>query len=329
MLSLTLALSPLLFAQQPVDGTNSGAPLAQPGQPSTAAPQSSRNGVSTTITLVAIDSKTISDVSHANWNDNRFRAYWNSAAQGFVDGFVKFDLSSIPDGATITSMTLRAYHEEGFGNPRDNPEVRCYRVGDDSWIRGANDSHPGVDEPLTGIYTGFPTANLVPVDFLLDVNAADWSTDLLDDQLSLVLRNEAGSVGRYSYVYFYGSDASPAPPELIIEYSDGPQLILSNLIGGQMAFIEIVGAAPSATCYVGWSKSGGPTTLNTPWGSFQVDLGLPINQLAPFPADITGYAVISQNVPLAATGLTIYAHALTVDSNGNGELTNSLVETVL
>lgn len=329
MLSLTLALSPFLFAQQPVDGTNSGAPAAQPGQPSAAAAMTTRNGLTTTTTLTAIDSKTISSNSSSNWNDNRFRAYWSSSSQGFVDGFVKFDLSTIPNTATITAMTLRAYHEEGFGNPRDNPEVRCYRVGDDSWARGATDSHPGVAESLTGIYTGFPTANLVPVDFILDPNAADWSTDLADDRLSLLLRNEAGSVGRYSYVYFYGSDASPAPPELIIEYSDGPQLILSNLVGGQTAIIEVVGAAPNATCLVGWSKSGGPTSLITPWGTFQVDLGLPINQLAPLTADANGYANAAQSVPVAATGLTIYAHALTVDAGGNGELTNSLVEIVL
>jgi hypothetical protein len=320
--------SPLLIAQQPVDGTNSGAPVSGSGTPSHAAPVTSRVGAATTTVLTAIDSKTISSVSNTNWNDNRFRAYWNSPSQGFVDGLVKFDLSSIPNTATITSLTLRAYHEEGFGNPRDNPEVRAYRVTDDGWSRGATDSHPGVAEVLTPIMTGFPTADLVPVDFVLDVSAANWSGDLLDDKLSLLLRNEAGSVGRYSYVYFYGSDGSPAPPELIVEY-DLLSLIVSNAVAGSAAVIEVVGAAPNSTCLVGWSRSSGSTSLNTPWGNFTIDLKFPIRRLNPFTADAGGYGVTTLGIPAGAAGHTVYMQGLVVDPSNQAELTNSLKVTVL
>jgi hypothetical protein len=225
-------------------------------------------------------------------------------------------------------LTLRAYHEEGFSNPRDNPEVRAYRVADDGWSRGATDSHPGVAEVLTPIITGFPAADLVPVDFVLDVAAANWSGDLLDDKLSLLLRNEAGSVGRYSYVYFYGSDGSPAPPELIVEY-ELLSLIVSNAVAGGTAVIEVVGAQPHSMSLVGWSRNSGSTSLNTPWGNFTIDFKFPIRRLNPFQADAGGYGVTTLGIPAGAAGRTVYLQGLVVDPGNQAELTNSLKVTVL
>lgn len=320
MISALILFTPL-FAQAPIDGTNTGAPIQGPGQAALSAPVSTKHGLSTSVTLTATDSKTMASVSSQNWNDNRFRAYWSSTSQGFVDGFVKFDLSTIPDSATITGLTLRAYHEEGFGNPNADPEVMVYRVGTDSWSRSATNSHPGLDEALTGIYTGFPSADLVPVDFVLDVNAANWLDDLSDDTLSLALRNEAGNVGRYSYVYFYGSDASPAPPELIVTYLDGPTLTLSNLVAGSQAIVEIASAPANALCYAGWSRSAGSTAVNTPWGKFTTGLGMPLSQLPPFQANGSGSALLQVNVPPSAVGVTVYVQALVV-SGGSAELTN-------
>jgi len=166
------------------------------------------------IELTAIDSKSISD-THENWNDNRFRAYWSNR---HVDGFVKFDFSGIPDGAQIMSMSLRTFHEEGFGNPANDPQVRLYRVANDSWARTQSDSHPGLNEVLTPVHNGFPFGNLVPWDWDIDVSAADWSQDLADDRLSICMRNVQTS---YSYVYWYGSDPNPAPPVLTVEYRTG------------------------------------------------------------------------------------------------------------
>lgn len=167
------------------------------------------------VVLIATDSKSISPAGE-NWNDNRLRAYYSGR---HVDGFVKFDFSSIPDDQVITSMVLTTYHEAGFGNPFDDPEVRIYRVADDSWSRGPTDPHPGLDEVLTPIHTGFPAGDLIPYDWDLDVDAADWSVDLLDDVLSLGMRNEKQE---YSYVYWHGADANPAPPILTVNYIPEP-----------------------------------------------------------------------------------------------------------
>jgi hypothetical protein len=328
MSSLALALPGL--AQQSIDGTNTGAPTQGPGSPALTAPVTKPGPNQVSVTLTAIDSKTISSLSNTNWNDNRFRAYWSNASQGYVDGLVKFDLSSIPDTANITSMTLRAYHEYGYGNPLSDPEVVIYRSDGDTWARSnASDPHPGIQQTLTTVYTGFPSADLVPVDFVIDVNAANWSIDLADDTLTLVSRNVAGAVSRYSYVYFYGSDGSPAPPELIIEHDGGgPQLALVNLVAGGTTTAQITGAEAFASCYLGWSKTGaGPTSINTPWGTFTADLSAPIRRVGPFPADAGGNAAVTAFVPVSAQGLTIYVHALTTKTGG-AELTNSVAEVV-
>lgn len=250
----------------------------------------------TTVTLTAFDSKTISDANNTNWNDNRYRAYWNNSTQGFVDGFAKFDLSSIPDTATITGMVLTTYHEFGFGNPFMDPEVRVYRSAGDSWSRGANDTHPGLNEALTPVTTGFPGADLVPVVWNLDVNAVSWSGDLADDTLTLALRNEAGAVSRYSYVYFYGSDSSPAPPELEVTYTDGFTLSATGSCPGSMTF-SVSGETPGGSIAFIYGTPGSFTWGGTPC------TGTTVNINAPTIAQNSTATSITGTVPQGACGV--------------------------
>jgi len=274
------------------------------------------------VTLTATDSKCISSLSQENWNDNRFRAYWGSPAQGFVDGLVKFDLSSIPDGSTIRSMTLRAYHEAGFGNPYDNPEVTVLRSSGDGWSRSQTDAHPGIAEVLTQPQTGFPSNDLVPVDFVLNVNAAFWEPDLADNVLTLVLRNVAGgSGGRYSYVYFYGSDVLPAPPELTVTYTDGPVLTVTNLTAGNMASFTVTYATPGGYAGIVMSPAGaGPTLLNAGHcGPMNFAVSRPLSVLGVIPVNGAGVAVVNVNVPAGAAGRSVWSQGLDIASC---ELTN-------
>jgi hypothetical protein len=262
----------------------------------------------TTITIPAHDSKCM-NTTGSNWNDNRFRAYWSG---DYVDGVAKFNLSGIPNGATITGVTLRAYHELGFGNPHQDPEVRVYRTATDSWARGQSDPHPGLNESLTGIHTGFPSADLIPVDFVLNANAIPWATDLADDVLSLVLRNEAGLVGRYSYVYFYGSDAVPAPPELIVEYTSGPTLTIANLTGGAVASFTVSNATPNANVGVALSRvGGGPANVNTGFcGALTVLMQPPLMVVGVGLTNGAGTRSFQVNVPAAASGRQIWSQGL-------------------
>ncbi len=170
------------------------------------------------IELTAVDTKGITPTGQ-NWNDNRLRSYTNPPGIISLDGLMKFDFSAIPDGATIEAMTLVTYHEEGFGNPSNDPQVSIFRVANDSWSRGPTDPHPGLNEELTEIKSGFPSGNLTPYEWELDVNAANWDDDLDDDVLSLAMRNHKDT---YSYVYWHGSDQNPAPPKLFVTFSTSP-----------------------------------------------------------------------------------------------------------
>ena len=269
----------------------------------------SRSEAQTTVTLTAVDSKSVASVSNTNWNDNRFRAYWNNSTQGFVDGFVKFDLSTLPSGAKITDLTMRTYHEFGFGNPFSDPEVRIYRVSNDGWMRGAADLHPGLNEILTPIDPGpFPIPDLTPYDWNLDVAAADWSLDIADGFLSLGMRNEAGAVSRYSYVYWYGSDGSPAPPELIVTYRSGPVLSVMNLVAGATATATVDDATPGGAVYLAYSAAGaGPSSATVPGcGTVTLDLSPPYTVLPPTVADGSGTATFMGAVPPGTTGITLH-----------------------
>jgi len=256
------------------------------------------------VTLTATDSKCIASSSGTNWNDNRFRAYFYDVNQGFVDGLVKFDLSSIPDGSTITSMTLRAYHEYGFGNPYNNPEVVAFRSANDGWSRNQQDVHPGVSQVLTSPMTSFPSNDLVPVDFVLNVGAVNWAQDLADDTLTLGLRNEAGSVGRYSYVYFYGSDTVPAPPELIVTYTTGgPTLSKSGTCPGPMT-LTLANCTPGGPVAVLYGQPGSFTKNGNPCNGMQLGISNP-TLAAVVGANGAGVATLSFNAPAGACGRTV------------------------
>ncbi|RMH04554.1 MAG: hypothetical protein D6702_02885 [Planctomycetota bacterium] len=282
----------------------------------------------TTVTLTATDTDCINPAG-SNWQDNRLRAYWNSSLL-FVDGFMKFDLSTIPDGAQITAMKLTTFHEYGFGNPANNPEVKIYRVANDGWSRAnGGDPHPGLNEVLTPLHTGpFPSADLVPYTWDLDVNAANWSVDLLDDTLSLAMRNEAGNQGRYSYVYWYGSDPGIAPPQLEVTYTGGgPFLRVANLVAGGAASLDVVNATPFGQVRYGYSLTGaGPTSL--PGGScgvLSVSLSLPIQVAGVATADAAGHAVLVRNVPPGTTGVAVWFQAF---DQAACALTNGVAATI-
>ena len=207
-------------------------------------------------------------------------------------------------------MTLRTYHEEGFGNPHEDPQVRLYRTADDSWARGQTDPHPGLDEQLTDIHSGFPAGDLVPWDWEIDVNAVDWSTDLADDTLSILMRNEKTE---YSYVYWYGSDVSPAPPVLTVVF-DGNCLGMevSTLVAGEMAQWDISNAGGGSSGVVVWGLTLGSTVVNGTFNycaSFGIN-GVNQNRVVGFwTANGSGDAQVMRRIPGNVSGLTVHTQA--------------------
>jgi hypothetical protein len=168
-----------------------------------------------TVVLNPVESVSMSQTTI--WRDNRLRAYYNVLTD-HVNGFLLFDVSAIPDGATLTELRLLCYLEDDFNSPFGDPAVDVHYSADDGWTRAS--ASPGllsldtqlVDDVVFGAYV--PTH-----EFVLDVAARDWSGDLADDQICLGFTNDRTS---YGYVYFYGAAGEPIgpPPELTVVYDD-------------------------------------------------------------------------------------------------------------
>ncbi|MFT5351958.1 MAG: hypothetical protein ACI9MF_002784 [Gammaproteobacteria bacterium] len=178
--------------------------------------------IASSIVLKATDTASPSIGGSDTNNDNRLRAYH---AKTHIDGWMKFDLSSLPDDSVITSMTLTLYSEL-LQSPGSSSMI--YRSSHDSWVRGGTgfptSYDTGYDEALTGLDTGpFPTVTGTPYSFTLNVAAVNWSNDLSDDTLSLVITAE--TLARATY--WHGSDCNATcnlRPELTIEYLAAPSL---------------------------------------------------------------------------------------------------------
>jgi len=164
------------------------------------------------------------------WRENRHRAYQNPDI-GIEDlvGYLLFDVSSIPDDAWITDMTLTCFLEQAFASPYDTPVVDVHYVPQDRWRRATVTA--GALVPDVVLLDDVPFPAFEPShDFVLQPVLHDWSGDLRDDRITFAFRND---VSRHSYVYFYGAGGSPAGPP--------PQL--------RIRFVRPVAAAPPA-----WSR---------------------------------------------------------------------------
>ncbi|MBU0519424.1 T9SS type A sorting domain-containing protein [bacterium] len=149
------------------------------------------------------------------WADNRHRAYYGSGGVTIANGFLLFDVTTIPDDATIVSMTLRCYLENAYGSPAYNPVVDVYYSGDDGWTRTSVSSNSLSLDVL--LVDDVPFTSYIPTyDFVLDVGAHDWSVDLADNQICIGFTND---VTYFSYAYFFGAYGTPTgpAPELTIE----------------------------------------------------------------------------------------------------------------
>ena len=192
-----------------VDGTREGA------VPSGLAPVDNGTVARTpeSITLNPIESVSISESNV--WPDNRHRAYYNTTP-GYINGFLLFDVSAVPDDAVILEMSILCYLENDYGSPNSNPVVDIYYSGDDGWTRDS--ATPGSLSLDVLLLDDVPFDIYVPTyDFVLDATAHDWAGDLVDDQICLGFTND---VDHYSFVYFFGAGGSPQgpPPELTIVY---------------------------------------------------------------------------------------------------------------
>ena len=171
-------------------------------------------------------------------NDNRLRAYHSGSTE--IDGFIKFDFATIPDNAVISAMTLTLFSEfPGSGSPK----VQVRRSSYDAWSRGGAGFPTVSDEILTLADNGpFPSGLHTPYLFTIDISSVDWSIDMADNVLTLVL--DEVSPTNSGYAYFFGSDPVTATglsdsvgsvidykPRLTVEYSIVPEPSTTLFVG--------------------------------------------------------------------------------------------------
>lgn len=149
--------------------------------------------------------------------DNRLRAY--AAGGQTIDGWMGFDVSEItalgsPVIVTSARLTL---HAEGnapgspFQSVAGAPQLGVWFSTHDGWDRGSSGFPSAlaanvIASPNTG---PFPTTTRTAYDInLLASPAANWTSFLSDNQLSLVLRLANDPAGEH-WVYWYGSGERP------------------------------------------------------------------------------------------------------------------------
>lgn len=149
-------------------------------------------------------------------------------------GFVSFNLSSLPAGATIKSAILRVYQEYIQGYPYDTlGNISVNHVSYESLDQGpafSVDTEAG--QAVKAIYDIAPLDKTIPIDsFLstdptlgyktLDVTAAvqaDQTMSRARSQFRLGFQTEVADSGIH-LAYFYSGESDTNRPELVIEYT--------------------------------------------------------------------------------------------------------------
>lgn len=165
----------------------------------------------TLVELNPIDADSIKPYQDSNYNSKAYvYSYYRNDPLNKHVGYLKFDLSSIPDGSTIDSMTLKLYTEIAWVTPGQPANI--YRTSNDSWSSTTADLYPGTDELLGADQV--ITLSFSPYTWVLDVDAFNPQTDLTDNLLSLGIT----STGYFNWFALDGLNFSKYPL-LSINYS--------------------------------------------------------------------------------------------------------------
>ncbi|MBK9037188.1 MAG: DNRLRE domain-containing protein [Myxococcales bacterium] len=150
------------------------------------------------------------------YRDNNTRAYNNptgdcgGGSPCDITGWLHFDMTSIPDTATISAMTVNAYATTVSATPT----VRVQYSSGNNWTR-ATVTQAAL--PRTTAQVGNPVAPTVNVynAFPITISSRSWTADLVDNSLTFGLDNTNTA---YTYAYFTGSDVGTNRPYLRITY---------------------------------------------------------------------------------------------------------------
>ena len=149
--------------------------------------------------------------------------------RGAYQAWFGFDISSIPDTYTIQSATFEAYLSSSVTAQRT-----LWYEPDDSWIGVTNPLDKGLTE-LVGTVTDSGTSYKL-VTFSLDLTGHDWSNDLGDDNVSLMLTGPLDGAHLCGTVWMSEGQIGPV---LTIEAVPVPGAVLLGMIGLSVAGIKL------------------------------------------------------------------------------------------
>jgi len=152
--------------------------------------------------------------------------------------YLKFDLSSIPDDAIITSAEFGIYFYERNGGGIGGwiaPEVSLHRVSDDTWTEGGINYNnqpailtPGsISDPFVDILQpqqpGYLTWDLlIPTSPPLYSWQSDYSSDLVDNYVSFLI--QPAELDKNQWAKFWSKE-NTYQPYLKIEYIPEPATV--------------------------------------------------------------------------------------------------------
>jgi len=148
-----------------------------------------------------------------------------------VDTWLKFNLSTIPQGARVNSITLRMHTDEftsGFTN-----KIGVFTCEDDSWTESGITWNK---LPMTSSTQPLSTLDIAAVDRNYDINV----TSIAEDRLVVTLILKAlKSTNLFGNVAFESKEGSVSnPPLLIVDYespSPARDLMMVAVIAGTAA----------------------------------------------------------------------------------------------
>ncbi len=152
----------------------------------------------TVVDIAASHTNSLRAPTGYTYNDNRLRVYDDGSGEYAIEGWLQFDLSAIPDAATISALTLTLTAAGGANDP-------AFYVGwnaDDDWGPAAPtvSSSTAVSEVSTAAQPGARQTLALS----LDPTAFDVVGDLADDAMTLTL--VMTDLSSYAYRYFYGAE---------------------------------------------------------------------------------------------------------------------------
>lgn len=245
----------------------------------------------------------------------------NPTSQG-GDGFVKFDLSSIPNGSTVTGATLYL----GLNSINEPPAYVDIFYGDnDDWSL-QNLGNPIGWDPAKVLGDFFlQTGGFQFISIPLDVAVHDFSADLVDDALTVAIVADDVQSNPNLYFYLFGCNDPTWCPYIELDVIEDFSLDVSPmpLQAGQTGTFTASLGDPNTNTYLAYSLVGlGSTPV--PFLNVVLDIAAPKQAGGTMVSDAQGTAIWNLPIPNGAAGRMVWVQAVQ-----DGKTTNVVAADVL